>query len=222
MGKKKQTVGIIGLGKFGMYLANELVENGKNIVCIDKDEAKVKKVLEICDYAFVSEDLSKRTLEDTGFKECDVIVTCIGEHLDTAIFATINALSLGVSRVIALSNTDEQGLVLEKLGAKVVYPEYDMAVRTAKKILQKNLRDYISMGKDVEIVEVELTDKMIGKSILDLDLRKRYSLNVIAIHHEKGIELEFLPSYQLKKGDVVVVIGKEENVSRFINDYSDN
>ena len=54
MGKKKQTVGIIGLGKFGMYLANELVENGKNIVCIDKDEAKVKKVLEICDYAFVS------------------------------------------------------------------------------------------------------------------------------------------------------------------------
>ena len=62
-----------------------------------------------------------------------------------------------------------QGEVLEKLGAKVVYPEYDMAVRTAKKILQKNLRDYISMGKDVEIVEVELTDKMIGKSILDLD-----------------------------------------------------
>ena len=150
-----------------------------------------------------------------GIQNCDLVVVCIGSNIEASILATMNIINLGVPTVISKATSEVQGEVLEKLGAKVVYPEYDMAIRTAKKILQKNLRDYISMGKDVEIVEVELTDKMIGKSILDLDLRKRYSLNVIAIHHEKGIELEFLPSYQLKKGDVVVVNWKREKCFSF-------
>ena len=185
-------------------------------------EDKIEEFREFSDLAFVTKSLHKEVLREMGIQNCDLVVVCIGSNIEASILATMNIINLGVPTVISKATSEVQGEVLEKLGAKVVYPEYDMAVRTAKKILQKNLRDYISMGKDVEIVEVELTDKMIGKSILDLDLRKRYSLNVIAIHHEKGIELEFLPSYQLKKGDVVVVIGKEENVSRFINDYSDN
>lgn len=215
MGKKKQTVGIIGLGKFGMYLANELVENGKNIVCIDKDEAKVKKVLEICDYAFVSEDLSKRTLEDTGFKECDVIVTCIGEHLDTAIFATINALSLGVSRVIALSNTDEQGLVLEKLGAEVIYPYRDSADRLAKRILSNNIVDIIALNEEIEICEVKLPKKYIGMAIKDTDIRKKYGLNIIAIEQNETINTNFEPEYILNKEDSLVVLGEKKNLRKF-------
>ena len=216
MGKKKQTVGIIGLGKFGMYLANELVENGKNIVCIDKDEAKVKKVLEICDYAFVSEDLSKRTLEDTGFKECDVIVTCIGEHLDTAIFATINALSLGVSRVIALSNTDEQGLVLEKLGAEVIYPYRDSADRLAKRILSNNIVDIIALNEEIEICEVKIPKKYIGMAIKDTDIRKKYGLNIIAIEQNDVINTNFEPEYVLNKEDSLVVLGEKKNLRKLL------
>ena len=215
--KSKKIYGVIGLGRFGMPLAQRLALAGEEVIGVDMNEQKVEEFREFSDLAFVT-----KSLREMGIQNCDLVVVCIGSNIEASILATMNIINLGVPTVISKATSEVQGEVLEKLGAKVVYPEYDMAVRTAKKILQKNLRDYISMGKDVEIVEVELTDKMIGKSILDLDLRKRYSLNVIAIHHEKGIELEFLPSYQLKKGDVVVVIGKEENVSRFINDYSDN
>ena len=205
-----------------MPLAQRLALAGEEVIGVDMNEDKVEEFREFSDLAFVTKSLHKEVLREMGIQNCDLVVVCIGSNIEASILATMNIINLGVPTVISKATSEVQGEVLEKLGAKVVYPEYDMAVRTAKKILQKNLRDYISMGKDVEIVEVELTDKMIGKSILDLDLRKRYSLNVIAIHHEKGIELEFSPSYQLKKGDVVVVIGKEENVSRFINDYSDN
>lgn len=220
--KSKKIYGVIGLGRFGMPLAQRLALAGEEVIGVDMNEDKVEEFREFSDLAFVTKSLHKEVLREMGIQNCDLVVVCIGSNIEASILATMNIINLGVPTVISKATSEVQGEVLEKLGAKVVYPEYDMAVRTAKKILQKNLRDYISMGKDVEIVEVELTDKMIGKSILDLDLRKCYSLNVIAIHHEKGIELEFLPSYQLKKGDVVVVIGKEENVSRFINDYSDN
>lgn len=220
--KSKKIYGVIGLGRFGMPLAKRLALAGEEVIGVDMNEEKVEEFREFSDLAFVTKSLHKEVLREMGIQNCDLVVVCIGSNIEASILATMNIINLGVPTVISKATSEVQGEVLEKLGAKVVYPEYDMAVRTAKKILQKNLRDYISMGKDVEIVEVELTDKMIGKSILDLGLRKRYSLNVIAIHHEKGIELEFLPSYQLKKGDVVVVIGKEENVSRFINDYSDN
>lgn len=220
--KSKKIYGVIGLGRFGMPLAQRLALAGEEVIGVDMNEDKVEKFREFSDLAFVTKSLHKEVLREMGIQNCDLVVVCIGSNIEASILATMNIINLGVPTVISKATSEVQGEVLEKLGAKVVYPEYDMAIRTAKKILQKNLRDYISMGKDVEIVEVELTDKMIGKSILDLDLRKRYSLNVIAIHHEKGIELEFLPSYQLKKGDVIVVIGKEENVSRFINDYSDN
>ena len=149
MKNKKATIGIIGLGKFGMCLALELVQSGKSIVCIDKEEIKVKKALEFCDYAFVSEDLSKNTLEETGFKECETIVVCIGEHMDTAIFATLNALALGVNKVIAMSNTEEQGLVLEKLGAEVIYPYKDSSDKLAKRILSNDVLDFISLNYEV-------------------------------------------------------------------------
>ena len=220
--KSKKIYGVIGLGRFGMPLAQRLALAGEEVIGVDMNEEKVEEFREFSDLAFVTKSLHKEVLREMGIQNCDLVVVCIGSNIEASILATMNIINLGVPTVISKATSEVQGEVLEKLGAKVVYPEYDMAIRTAKKILQKNLRDYISMGKDVEIVEVELTNKMIGKSILDLDLRKGYSLNVIAIHHEKGIELEFLPSYQLKKGDVIVVIGKEENVSRFINDYSDN
>lgn len=220
--KSKKIYGVIGLGRFGMPLAQRLAQAGEEVIGVDMNEERVEEFREFSDLAFVTKSLNKDVLREMGIQNCDLVVVCIGSNIEASILATMNIINLGVPTVISKATSEVQGEVLEKLGAKVVYPEYDMAIRTAKKILQKNLRDYISMGKDVEIVEVELTDKMIGKSILDLDLRKQYSLNVIAIHHDKGIELEFLPSYQLKKGDVVVVIGKEENVSRFISDYSDN
>lgn len=215
MKKKKATIGIIGLGKFGMCLAYELVQSGKKIVCIDKEEKKVKKALEFCDYAFVSEDLSKDTLEETGFKECETIVVCIGEHMDTAIFATLNALTLGVNKVIAMSNTEEQGLVLAKLGAEVIYPYKDSSDKLAKRILSNNVLDFISLNDEVEIIEVKVPSRYIGNSILDTNIRQNYGLNIIALEYGDRIETRIDPKYIFKEGDAIVVIGAKKDLRKF-------
>ena len=217
---KKKTYAVIGLGRFGMPLATKLAQSGAEVIGIDMDEERVRAFRDFSEYAFVAKKLTKEVLEDIGIQDCDLAVVCIGSRVETSILVTLNILNLGVPNVIAKASSAEQGEVLKRLGAIVVYPERDMALRTAKKILRENLVDYLSIGKDIEIIEIEVSKKMINKTILELDLRKRYKLNVIAIRHNDETDIEVLPDDVLQEGDTISVIGREANVSHFIDDYS--
>ncbi len=217
---KKKTYAVIGLGRFGMPLATKLAESGADVIGVDMDEERVRAFREYSEYAFVANKLTKEVLEDIGVQDCDVAVICIGSRVETSILVTLTTLNLGVPHVISKASSAEQGEVLSRLGAIVVYPERDMALRTAKKILRENLVDYLSLGRDIEIIEIEITDKMRGHTIVDLKLRQKYGLNVIAIRHGDDIDIEVKPDYLLQDGDTIAVIGKEENVSRFVDNYS--
>lgn len=215
MAKNAGTIGIIGLGRFGYSLAVELASKGKSIICIDKDEKKVKEILEYTDYAYVSEDLTKETLEELGFKECETIVVCIGEKVDASILTTLNAISLGVKKVIAKAGNEEQGQVLERLGAEVIYPDKDSADRLAKKILSNNILDFISLNENIEIVEITIPKRYVGKKLADTDIRKRFKLNVIAIERDENIDINVSPSHVFKDKDAVVVVGNTDSIAEF-------
>ena len=217
---KKKTYAVLGLGRFGMPLATKLAQSGADVIGVDMDEERVRAFREYSEYAFVAKKLTKEVLEDIGIQDCDVAVICIGSRVETSILVTLNILNLGVPSVISKASSAEQGEVLRRLGADVVYPERDMALRTAKKILRENLVDYLSIGKDIEIIEIEISNKMVNKTILELDLRKRYKLNVIAIRHDEETDIEVRPDCILHEGDTIAVIGREENVTRFVDDYS--
>ena len=109
---------------------------------------------------------------------------------------------------------------LEKLGAHVVYPERDMALKIAQKILRRNLVDYISIGKDAEIIEIQMTSGMIGKSIIDMKIREKFHLNIVAIQCMGTTTTEIDPYYQFQNNDTMVAIGKRKSVSDFIDYYS--
>lgn len=217
---KKKTYAVLGLGRFGMPLATKLAQSGADVIGVDMDEERVRAFREYSEYAFVAKKLTKEVLEDIGIQDCDVAVICIGSRVETSILVTLNILNLGVPSVISKASSAEQGEVLRRLGADVVYPERDMALRTAKKILRENLVDYLSIGKDIEIIEIEISNKMVNKTILELDLRKKYKLNVIAIRHDEESDIEVRPDCILHEGDTIAVIGREENVTRFVDDYS--
>ncbi|WP_343249009.1 TrkA family potassium uptake protein [Diplocloster hominis] len=214
-GKETYSYGIIGLGRFGTALAKTLSEAGKEVVVIDHLESKVKELRQYTENAFVSEDLSREVLEEIGIQNCDTVVVCIGEKIDTSILTTLNVVSLGVPRVIAKAISPEQGEVLEKIGAEVVYPERDMALRLAKRLLTNNILDYINLNNDVEITEISITQVIAGKTVLELDLRKTYGLNIIAVEHDRRTDTEVGPDYRFQQGDIIVVIGKTQNVKRF-------
>ena len=216
--KKRESFGVIGLGRFGLALAKALAKEGKDVIAIDSDENKIKEVRNDTEYAYVVSELTKAALQETGIQNCDAVIVCIGEKIDTSILTTLNVVSLGVPKVIAKANTYEHGLILEKLGAEVVYPEHDMAVRLAKRLLTNNVLDYIMLSDDIEISEITLTDKLIGESVADINIRKKLGLNIIAIMHNGKTITNIEPEYQFEKGDVMVVIGNRKNIEQF-EDY---
>lgn len=217
LNKKNGAIGIIGLGRFGMALAQRLCELGKEVLAVDESEAKIKEIRNYTEYAFVVDNFTKETLQEAGIQNCEVVVVCISEKIDVSILTTLNVVSLGVPKVIAKSVSHEQGCVLEKLGAEVVYPERDMALRVAKRIVAANVLDYLSLNGGIEISEIKILDKWVNKSIGQLDIRKQYNLNIIAIEQGNNIVTEISPQYKFSKDDIIIVIGKKESIEEFEN-----
>ena len=212
----RELFGIIGLGRFGMSLAANLAQEGAQLLVVDRVREKINAAAAFCENAYVCDDLSKKNLEDLGFGECDTVIVAIGRALDTSVLTTLNLTNMGVKRVIAKANSAEQGMVLEKLGAEVVYPERDMGERLAGKLSHPNVLDYITLGQDVDIAQLKLSARADRMKVIALDLRRRFSLNMIAITKEDGATTADIgPETMLFEGDVVSVIGNSDNIERF-------
>ena len=169
----------------------------------------------------MTENLSKEALTEVGIQNCDTAIICIGERIDTSILTTLNVISLGVPHVIAKAISQDQGAVLAKLGAEVVYPERDMALRLGKRLVSNNFLDFIFLDDQVEIQQVPVGDRMVDVSVQDFNIRRKYNLNIIAIEHGNSTDIEVSPDYHFSKGDIVVVIGKVDNVKRFERDMAE-
>ena len=222
MKKKKDSsiFGIIGLGRFGTALAITLTEAGKEVIVVDQNEEKVKAMRQYTEYAFVCDNISKEALSEVGIQNCDTVVVCIGSKIDTSILTTLNVVSLGVPRVISKATSQDQGAVLEKIGAEVVYPERDMATRLGKRLISGNFLDFIFLDNDIEIQQVPVSDSLVGKTIREINIRKKYSLNIIAIEHQQDTIIEFAPDYEFLEEDIIVVIGKLQNIRKFERAFS--
>ena len=207
--------GIIGLGRFGFALAKTLIEAGKEVLVIDSDESKIKQIRQYTSNAFVVEILDRETLEETGIQNCETAVVCIGEKMDASILTALNLINMGIPRVIAKAVSFDHGSVLTKIGAEVVYPENDMAIRVANRLLYSKALDFIELNDDINIYEMEVPKKLDGIQIRESNIRKKYKLNIIAIEGGGGTILEISPDYILKSGDLIVVIGKKNNITRF-------
>ena len=209
--KDSASYGIIGLGRFGTALAKSLAAAGKDVMIIDSSEAKVRELRQYTEHAFVAHDLGRETLEEAGIQNCDTVVVCIGEKIDTSILTTLNVVSLGVPNVIAKAISEDQGAVLEKIGAEVIYPERDMALRLAKRLLSSSVLDYISLNSNIEISEIRITQKLVGRSVQEADLRRKFGLNIIAIERGEQTMTDINPAHVFAVDDIIVVVGKNES-----------
>lgn len=213
--KLSMEFGIIGIGRFGFALAKTLIEAGKEVLVVDHDENKIKQIRSLTDNAFVVSNLDRETLEETGIQNCGVVVVCIGEKIDVNILTTLNLINMGVKRVIAKAISYEQGCVLEKIGAEVVYPERDMAIRVANRLLYSKTLDFIELSNDIDVCELKVTNKLSGKTILQLDVRKRFKINIIAVERESETIIELSPECKVRENDLIVVIGKKSSIKKF-------
>lgn len=217
MNAHKSTIefGVIGLGRFGFALAKTLAEAGKDVLVIDNNESKIKQIRHLTDDAFLVGPLDKETLEDAGIQNCETVIVCIGENIDVSILTTLNVISMGVPRVIAKAISFEQGSVLEKIGAEVVYPESDMAVKLANSLISTNILDSIELKGDIAIAEFKLTSKVAGQTVVQANIRKKYNLNIIALEQNGTTTTDITADITLHLNDKMVVVGKRIHIKKF-------
>ena len=209
--------GIIGLGRFGYALTKTLAAAGKEIVAIDTIESRVKQVRSFTESAFIVGSFDKETLEDSGIQNCETVVICIGDSMDVSILTTLNVISMGIPRVIARAMSYEQGLILDKIGAEVIYPENDIAVRLANKMINSSIMEIIELRGDIAITELKLTSNIMDQSVQQLNFRQKFNLNIIALEHNGVTTTEIAPDCILHQGDNIVVIGQRDNIRKLEN-----
>ncbi len=211
----KTTYGIVGLGRFGQALAEELYHADAELLVIDRDEEKVRELRELTENAYVVKTLDKKTLSETGIQNCDVAVVCIGEHMDTSILTTLNLVSLGIPLVVSKATSSEHGIILSKLGAEVVYPERDMAIRLAHRLETSRMLDFVQLSEKLNITKFLIPKKAVGRTVLDINLRSRLGLNIIAIEKEnKNLINNVAPDYIFEEGDILYLAGDKEGINK--------
>lgn len=213
--------GVIGLGRFGTALVKTLTEAGKEVIAIDKNEEKVREVRAYTDYAFVVDNLSETALKETGMQNCGTVTVCIGEQIDMSILTTMLVIKLGVPNVIAKATSEVHGEVLKRMGATVVYPEADMAVRIGRRLIFGNLLDYVALADGVEVRRIAVGGHVVGKSIQELDVRRNFGINIIAVERNGRTDVEFTAGYRFAQGDTIAVIGKVDKIDRFEKELQD-
>ncbi len=212
--KNRNTYGIIGLGRFGRALATELAVAGADLIVLDRDEEKIRDLREYTEAAYVVKGLDKKTLSETGMQTCDIAVVCIGEDLETSILTTLNLVSLGIPKVMAKARSVEHGEILEKLGAEVVYPEHDMAIRLAHRLEASRVLDYIQLSEKLNISKLLIPESLVGKTVQETNLRARFGANIIAIENGNRLIESVLPGYVFVAGDILYVSGNRESLAK--------
>ncbi len=211
----KHIYGIVGLGRFGYALAMELSKANVDLIVLDDNEEKIREIREVTENAYVVNSLDKKSLSETGIQNADVAVVCIGERMDTSILTTLNLVSMNIPTVIAKATGAEHGMILEKLGAEVVYPERDMGIRLANRLETARALDYVQLSEKINISKMRLSQKLVGSSVIEADLRSKFGLNIIAIENDGGVMESVKPEYVFQKNDILYLSGNKAGLLKF-------
>lgn len=205
--KKKKTYAVFGLGRYGTAVATELVNNGKEVIAVDIDQRLVNDAaafLPVCKCADVT-DAEVISRLDIG--DIDTVIVCMASNLEASVMAVTLCKEAGVQTVIAKCGSEMHQKILLRIGAdKVVFPEYESGVRLANNLLSSGIIDMISLSEDVSMVEIDVKDEWVGKNLIELSLRKKYSLNVVAIRNGDEISTVVDPALPLRKEMQLLVI----------------
>ena len=206
---------VVGLGIFGFNIAKELYENGLEVIAIDKHKETIQKIKDFSSRAILADATDKELLESIGIQEDDVVIVSFGEDLAASTLLTLHLKEFNVKEIIVKAPNEDHKRILEKVGAtEVIIPEKEMASKVAKSLISPNVLDYIPLSRDYTISEIAPPSSFLGKTIGDLQLRKKHHIGVIASRDVLTDQIQMIPSadFVIKDSDILVVIGKEQDI----------
>lgn len=213
---ERKTYAVLGLGRFGSTLAKELTDYNQDVIAIDKDIAAVEKISSFVTNALCLDYTDIDALKQIGVQDADVGIVTTGTKLDQEIMGLVNLKELGVPVVIAKANSLKTAKLLEKVGAdKTITPEHDMAVRCAKKLISEDILEMFDIDNDHTMFEMKVQSSWIGKSLIDLDLRSKFSINVIGVTRNGKLDINTSPNSKFEKDDIVLLVGPNDIFKNF-------
>lgn len=207
--------GIIGLGRFGLSLALALTEAGKHVIVLEIEAEKLDAVKDQIDNIYPVKSITAEVLEESGISHCHTAIVCIGKDIESNILVTMSLVELGIPRVIAKATSTNHGKVLERIGAQAVFPEVEMGTRLAHSLVSTGTLDFLELCEDFSIANISLASSFVNQSVAQLNLRRRYHLNIIVVIRNKKAISDIGPDLKLLQGDILVVGGSNEAIKKF-------
>ena len=211
----KKTYAVFGLGRYGIAVARELVHNGVEVIAVDTDERIVNAAadeLPICKCADITDP---EVIRQLGISNVDVVIVAMANNLEASVMAVTLCKEIGVKTVIAKSANEMHQKILTRVGAdKVVFPENESGIRLAKNLLSSGFVDMVSLAKNVSMIELDVKPEWVGKNLIELNLRKKYSVNVVAVRRGDMVSVDIDPHEKLTEHDKLIVIANTEKLSK--------
>ena len=208
---------VIGLGSFGSNIAKTLYEKGNEVLAVDEDKEKIDEVKNFVSHAVHMDAADKENLQALGIKDMDVVIVSLGPEMEASILTVLYLNEMGTKRIVAKALTEDHAKILESVGAtETIYPEKDMAIKTALKLSCPNVLEYLPLISGFGIQEIAPPEKFIGKSLRELDLRNKYGIQVIAIKELIPEKTTFVPKadFVLKDSDILVIMGEDKQLEK--------
>lgn len=212
---KKEFV-VIGLGRFGGSIVNELVELDAEVMAIDISPDRVEEYAQIATTAVSADTTDESALRSLGIRNFEHVVVAIGENIQASILTTLILKEIGVKHITVKAQNDYHAKVLRKIGAdQVVHPERDMGKRIANNMVSNNILDYLELSDEYSIVEIRANEKLAGSTLIDLDIRAKYGVNIVAIKRHTQILVSPQAIEEIELNDILIVIGSDVDIHRF-------
>ena len=211
----KKTYAVFGLGRYGSAVAKELVDNGMEVIAVDTEQRIVNDAaayLPVCKCADVTD---AEVISRLGIENIDTVVVCMASNLEASVMAVTLCKEAGVKTVIAKCANEMHQKILRRIGAdEVVFPEKESGIRLAKNLLSSGFIDMISLSKDVSMVEINVKKEWVGKNLVELNLRKKYGFNVVAVKKGEEVNVNINPEEALGEEETLIVIANTAKLGK--------
>lgn len=213
----KKSFAVIGVGRFGLALIEELVELEADVLVIDKNFDKIEKIAKMVTNAVCLDSTDVEALKEIGIANYDTVIVATGMNVDNSILTTLILKDLGVKEVYVKVQSEYHARVVEKLGVgqeHLVWPEQDTGKRLATILISGNFLEYLQLDKDYSFISTEVTKRMIGKNLLELDIRRNFGINIVAVRRNNQI---MIPSSQtpFENDDEILLVGRNDLIEKF-------
>ena len=210
-----QSYAVFGLGRYGRAVAKELAESGAEVLAVDLDEDIVNAASVEIPYCKCADITEAEVIKRLGIANIDVVIIAMATNLEASVLAAMLCKEIGVKTVIAKCSSEMHRKILSKVGAdRVVFPENESGIRLAKNLLRSGFVDIMDLSNDFSMVELSVKPEWEGKTLIELNLRKKYSINVVAIIEDKSVRIDIDPEKPLLHSMRLIVIADRTKLTR--------